>query len=156
MFAELKLITDMIRSSISQFRMYKSGKSREKVILDLLQTYFLLKDCVDEGEELIAEAGPDPIGKIKAMEQVSAASTLSRWESILSRQSRRLGALQGFVIGQNHLAVISPHTQTTIKEIVGSKFERTRSLHAIGAAFFFRSIFPIANSDEQRANPGRR
>ena len=35
MFADLKLVVDILRSSISESRMYKSDKSREKAILDL-------------------------------------------------------------------------------------------------------------------------
>ena len=152
MFADLKLIVDLIRSCVSGFRMYKSVKGGEKVILDLLQTYFLMKDCVEEGKQLIDEAGPDPVQRIKSMDEISAASTLNRWEVILLRQSRRLRALQGLVIGQNHLAVIDPDTQTRIKEIVGYKLERTNCLHSIGAALFFRFVFPIASSVENRAN----
>ena len=152
MFADLKLIVDLLRSCSSGFRMYKSVRRREKVILDLLQTYFLMKDCVEEGKQLIDETGPDPIRRIKSMDEVSAASTLNRWDVILSRQSRRLRALQELVIGQNHLAVIDPDTQTRITEIVGYKLERTNCLHGIGAALFFRFMLPIANSVEDRAS----
>ena len=35
---------------------------------------------------------------------------------------------------------------------MGSKLERTNCLHRIGAALFFRFMFPIANSVEDRAN----
>ncbi len=152
MFAELKLIIELLRTCISSFQMHKSAERREKLILELLQTYFLLKDCVEEGTQLIDEAGPDPIRKIKSMNEISADSTLKRWEVILCRQGRRLGALQKFVIGQNHLAVIDPDTQSQIKDIVGYKLERTNSLHSIGAALLFRFMFPIANSSEDRAS----
>lgn len=152
MFADLKLIVDLLRSCVSGFRMYKSVKEREKVILDLLQTYFLMKDCVEEGKQLIDEAGPDPVHRIKSMDEISAASTLNRWELILLRQSCRLRTLQGLVMGQNHLAVIDPDTQTRIKEIVGSKLERTNCLYRIGAELFFHFVFPIANSVEDRAS----
>ena len=151
MFAELKLVVDLIRSSTSIFRMHKSEKNREQVALDLLKTYFLLKDCVEEGAKLIDEAGSDPIRTIKAMDELSADRTLRRWDSVLLRQSRRLSALEGFVVGQNHLAVISPDVQRKIKEIVSYKLERANSLHGIGAALLFRTAFPIANSDEERA-----
>ncbi len=152
MFAELKQIVELVHSCISGFQMYKSAKSREKLILDLLQTYFLIKDCVEEGKQLIDETGPDPIRRIKSMDEISADSTLKRWDVILCRQSLRLRTLQEFVIGQNHLAVIDPDTQARIKEVVGNKLERANSLHSIGAALFIRFMFPIANTAEDRAN----
>ena len=151
-FAELKLIVELLRSCIPNFQMYKSAKRREKLILELLQTYFLMKDCVEEGKQLIDEAGPDPIRKIKSMDELSADSTLKRWEVILYRQVQRLRALQEFIIGQNHLAVIDPDTQARIKEVVGYKLERTNSLHGIGAALVVRFMFPIASSAEDRAS----
>ena len=152
MFADLKHIVELLRPCISSFHMYKSAKRRKKLILELLQTYFLMKDCVEDGKQLVDEAGPDPIRRIKSMDEISAGSTLKRWEVILCRQGRRLVALQEFVIGQNHLVVIDPDTQTRIKEVVGYKLERTNSLHGIGAALYFRFMFPIANSAEDRAN----
>ena len=121
MFADLKHIVELLRPCISSFHMYKSEKSREKLILELLHTYFLMKDCVEEGKQLIDEAGPDPIRRIKSMDEISTGSTLKRWEVILCRQGRRLVALQEFVIGQNHLAVIDPDTQTRLKEVVGTQ-----------------------------------
>lgn len=152
MFPDLKQIVELLHSCISSFQMYNSAKSREKLILDLLQTYFLIKDCVEEGKQLIDEAGPDPIRRVKSMDEISADSTLKRWDVILCRQGLRLRALQEFVIGQNHLAVIDPDTQARIKEVVGNKLERANSLHSIGAALFIRFMFPIANTAEDRAN----
>lgn len=151
MFSDLKLIVDVIRSSVSDFQIYKSEKERDQIVLDLLRTYFLFKDCVEEGENLINEAGPDPICTIKRMDKLSANSTLKRWEAILYRQTQRLGSLREFILSQNHLAVITPDIQKRISEIVGNKMERANSLHSIGAALFFRWMFPAAESDEERA-----
>ena len=151
MFADLKLVVDLLRPCVSAFRTYKSGNRRKKLILELLQTYFLMKDCVSEGKQLVDEAGRDPICRINSMDQTSAESTLERWDAVLSRQSRRLLALQELVIGQNHLAVIDPDTQAQISEVVGYKLERANSLHGIGAALLIRFMFPIAKLAEDRA-----
>ena len=150
MFADLKLIVELLCSCVTGFQVHKSGKRREKLILDLLQTYYLMKDCAEEGKQLLDEAGSDPFHTINSMDEASAESTLKRWDVILSRQTRRLGALQDLVIGQNHLAVIDPVTQTRINEVVGYKFERTNSLHGIGATLLFRFMLPMANSAEDR------
>ena len=151
-FADLTLIVELLRPCISRFQMYKSAKRREKLILELLRTYFLMKDCAEDGKQLIDEAGPDPIRKIKTMDDISADSTLKRWEVILCRQVHRLRALQELIMGQNYLAVIDPDTQAQIKEVVGYKLERTNSLHGIGAELSIRFMFPIAKSADDRAN----
>jgi hypothetical protein len=151
MFSELKNIVDLIRLGITDFNRFRTGKEREAAVLDLLRAYFLFKDCVDEGESLVAEAGPDPLKKIADLDEWTAASTLNRWDAVLQRQSQRLGSLQGAIFGQHHLAVINPALQDKIAEIIGSKWERANSLHAIGAALFFRFTFPIAKSNEERA-----
>ena len=70
----------------------------------------------------------------------------------LDRQGYRLFALQSLIFSQNHLAVISPDLQERIAEIVGYKLTRANSLHGIGAAFFFRSALPVADSIEKRVD----
>lgn len=151
MFGELKSIVDLIRSGIADFRQFKTDKEREETMLGLLKAYFLLKDCVDEGETLIADAGPDPIAKINAMEASEALSTLERWDAIIRRQGSRLYMLQGYIYGQDHLAVINPALQDQISDVIGYKMDRAVTLHGIGAALFFRNIFPVANTDEEKA-----
>lgn len=122
------------------------------MVLDLLRTYFLFKDCVEEGEKLIDEAGPDPLSTIKQLRKSTAESTTERWKDILKRQGLRLYSLQGYITGQNYLAVLSPDIQSKITEIVGYKLTRANSLHGIGATLFFLSVFPIADSDEKIAS----
>ena len=76
MFEELKLIVDMLRSCVSRFQMYKTEKTREKLILDLLQTYFLMKKCVDEETQLIDDAGAVPIVRTRSMDEELASASL--------------------------------------------------------------------------------
>jgi len=151
MFSELKSIVDLIRSAISDFRKFKTDQEREEIILGILRTYFLLKDCVEDGEKLITEAGRDPIAKIKAMEATEARRTLEIWVSTLKNQGIRLRTLQGFIFGQNHLAIINPKLQEQISEIIGYKMDRTATLHGIGAGLFFMNMLPIEYSDEEKA-----
>lgn len=152
MFSELKSIVDLIRNAISDFRKFKSDKEREEVILGILKTYFLLKDCVDDGEKLIIEGGRDPVEKIKAMGVNEARITLENWVTTLKKQGIRLNILQGFIFGQNHLSIINPNLQKQISKIIGYKMNRTTTLHAIGASFFFANIFPITYNDEEKAS----
>lgn len=151
MFGELTRLVDLIRSLISDLRKNHSENERNEAILELLKVYFLFKDCVDEGEALVLEAGSDPVSKIKLMNAEEALLTMERWDAIIRRQGFRLHSLQGYLLGQHHLTVINPELQEKIRAVIGSKMERAVSLHGIGAALFFKNMFPIANSNEEKA-----
>jgi len=112
-----------------------------------LRVYFILLDCVNDGEKLIAEAGPNPVEKILSLGPAESAKTLERWDSIIVRQGQRLSSLQGAIFGQNHLAVINPDLQKRISEVVGYKTDRLVTLHGIGAALFFRRMFNTTASE---------
>jgi len=151
MFADLKSIVDIIRSAAADYRDRKRYQGRKQAVLGMLETYFLLKDCVDEGEALIEEAGRDPVGKIAGMEEWQARSALEKWDKVIKRQGLRLRALQGYVSGQHHLTIINPALQEKIEEVIGYKMERATSLHGIGAGLFFRNMFPMELTDKERA-----
>lgn len=151
MFAQLKGVVDLIRSGVSDLHKYRDASEREMALIGILKTYFLFKDCVDEGEALIAEAVPDPVTKITGMEASDALTTIERWDAIIRRQGIRLHTLQGYIFGQHHLSVIDPELQGQISEVIGYKLNRTVTLHGIGAALFFKNMFPIANTHEEKA-----
>jgi hypothetical protein len=151
MFSQLKGVVDLIRSGILEFRKFKSDQERKEIVLGVLEAYFLLKDCVDDGEKLIREAGSDPVGQINAMEPGEAIETLTRWDLVLRKQGMRLYALQSYIFGQHHLAVINPKLQDRISEVIGYKMDRAVTLHGIGAGLFFRDMFPTQETNEQKA-----
>ncbi|WP_175688012.1 hypothetical protein [Burkholderia anthina] len=151
MFAELKNVVDLIRVGIYDFRAFREDTERERAVLEILKAYFVFKDCVDEGEALVVEAGADPIAKIAEMEASSALVTIERWDAIIRRQGMRLYTLQGYIFGQHHLSVIDPALQDRISEAIGYKMDRAVTLHGIGAALFFKNMFPIANTHEEKA-----
>jgi len=151
MFSELKSVVDLIRLGITEFRKFRSDQERKEIVLGVLKAYFLLKDCVDDGERLIKEAGTDPVGKINSMEPAEAIATLTRCDLILRKQGRRLYDLQGYIFGQDHLAVINPNLQDQISKVIGYKMDRAVTLHGIGAGLFFRNMFPIGETNEEKA-----
>src|ERR1043166_4764229 len=152
MFSDLQAIIDIVRGAPTAYRDRKRYRGRKEAVLMMFEMYFLLKDCVDEGESLVKEAGQDPAGTLAQMEDWKAQVTLKRWDRILSRQGHRLSALQGYVTGQDHLTIIDPSLQARITEIISSKFERANSLHAIGAALVIRNMFPMDLTIKERAN----
>ncbi|MBI3703559.1 MAG: hypothetical protein HY244_06885 [Rhizobiales bacterium] len=150
MFAELKSIVDLVRAGVASYHDSSSAKARKKLVLGLLETYFLLLDCAEEGEQLILDAGSNPIEKIEAMESAEArAITLAKWGMALRKQTIRLRTLQENIFSQDHLTVINPTLQKEIEAIIGSKFDSTNNLFKIGAALFFHSVFPVATDREQ-------
>ena len=151
MFAQIKDVVDLIRSGFSDFRKFKTEKERQDAVLGMLRVYFLLKDCVDDGEKLVTEAEPNPVEKITAMEPSIALSTIERWDGAIRKQGIRLYSLQGAIFGQDHLSVINPALQDRISEVIGYKMDRTVTLHGIGSALSYRNMFPIANTIEEKA-----
>ncbi|HEX8042818.1 hypothetical protein [Candidatus Deferrimicrobium sp.] len=151
MFSALKAIVDLIRSGLSDFRKIRDGRKRKEIVLGLLRAYFLLKGCVDDGEKLLEIAGIDPTSKIRDMESGEAVKTIEEWDAILRRQGHRLYVLQGLIFGQDHIAVINPDLQCKIGTIVGYKMDRAVTLHGIGAALFFRNMFPQQETQEDKA-----
>jgi hypothetical protein len=151
MFAQIKIVVDLIKSGITDFRNFNSTKERNTAVLNLLRVYFMLKDCVDEGEKLLAEAEPDPVKIISTMSPDEAILTLKKWDATIRKQGIRLYQLQGAVFGQAHLAVINPKLQERIREVIGYKMDRTVTLHGIGAALYFRAVFPIDATNEEKA-----
>lgn len=151
MFAQLKSVVDLIRSGISDYQKFRNDTDREKEVLEVLKVYFLIKDCVDEGESLIADTSPDPIAKITEMEASLALATMEQWDLVIRRQGMRLYILQEYILGQHHLSVINPALQNKIREVIGYKLDRAVTLHGIGAALFFKNMFPIEDTHEEKA-----
>ena len=149
MITDLKTLVDLLRSSVSDYKAHDAKRKREQIALDLLQTYFLLFDCIKDARQLTHEAGTNPIQTINDMKGSEAKLTLQRWDTILNRQTRRLLALQESIFGQHHITVINPEVQERMKALVGNKLTRATSLHGIGSALCFRQIFGRSNSAEE-------
>ena len=151
MFGDLKSIVDIIRDGVTGFKSAQSAKKRETAVLEMLYVYFLLKDCVDVGEKLVKEAEPNPVQTIAAMDPATALDTLERWDAALRMQGIRLYQLQGLLLGQDHIAVLNPDLQSKLSKVVGYKLDRACTLHGIGAALFFKNMFPRSETEEEKA-----
>ncbi|MDA8340204.1 MAG: hypothetical protein M0Z70_12970 [Nitrospiraceae bacterium] len=99
MFSDLSKIVDLIRSVLRDLQKIKAKKEREKAVFDVLKTYFLMKDIVDDGIRLISSAGDDPVRKIEEMNASHAIRMLEEWDLIIRRQGKRLYILQGYIYG---------------------------------------------------------
>lgn len=151
MFAQLKSIVDLVRMGVSDIRDFQTKKARDDAVLDLLRVYFILRDCIEDGEYLVAAAQPNPVETIAKMEPDVALKIMEQWDKLIRRQGIRLSQLQSAFLGQHHIAVINPGLQKRITEVIGYKLDRTVTLHGIGAALFFKNMFPIENTAEEKA-----
>jgi len=151
MFGELISLIDLLRNGAVDASAKKATAKRREAVLPMLETYFLLKDLVDEGAVLVTDAGPRPIEKIQSLSSRDAEVTLAAWDVALRRQAFRMRLVSQLIFGQEYLEVVSPELREKIDAAVGSKFSRATSLYGIGAALFFRAIFPIEESELDRA-----
>lgn len=151
MFSQLKQVVDVVRSAIEGIGKFKDKEERRSAVIDVLKVYFILKDCVDDGENLISDANGDPSGKIKSLDSLDAALTAKKWDKVLKKQGVRLYTLQDYLIGQHHLSVISPALVEKIHEIIGYKMDRVVTLHGIGAGLYFNAILPVNETPEEKA-----
>ena len=151
MFSQIKGVVEVVSSGFKTIREFKSAKDREQGILDMLRFYFLLKDCVDDGEALILEAGSNPVAKIAAMPSDKANEVIARWDQALRRQASRLNTLQGLLFTQDALAVINPSLEARLNQAVGNKMNRAVTLHGIGSALVIRCMFPLDETIVEKA-----
>jgi hypothetical protein len=142
MFSQIKPIVDILLNGFKSIREFKSQFDREKSIEDMLRFYFLLKDCVDDGEALIMEAGSNPAAKLKSMTTDVVATTIARWDTTLRLQGIRLAALQDHLRGQDQLAMLNPTLERDLQEAIGSKMDQTVTLAGIGSALYIRCVVP--------------
>lgn len=151
MFAQIKSVVDIVTNGFTRLRTFNSKRERESSVTDMLSFYFLLKDCVDDGEALITEAGRTPVSLIKSLGKRDATATISRWDSILRRQGIRLDALQALLFGQTALAVINPELEKSLRKAIGYKMDRVVTLHGIGSVLVLRCMLQLDESDVEKA-----
>ena len=152
MFQDLKLIIDILRSACSGLSKLRQKSEREETLLSMLKLYFLLKDCVDDGQAMLMEAGTDPLEALQVMKPDRKCATLERWTATITKQGRRLLMLNSLIFDQPHLTVLDPALQDKISEIIGYKMDSVVTLHGIGAALFFRVSLGFGKEVEEECS----
>lgn len=150
-FAQLKVIVDLVRMGVTDAWSLKTKRDRRRAVLRMLETYFLLKDCLDDGRNLILEAGSNPLATINSISASQAKPVIERWDCTLRKQGIRLQRLHDYLLCQDHLSVVAPDVQDRINRAIGSKFNRVTNLQAIGASLFFYNMFPVVETPAEKA-----
>ena len=151
MFEPLSRIVKLLIEGIDALRKHKDRKDRTEAITQILEVYFLLKDCVDDAEKLLSECEWDPVGKIKSLPSEEAEKTVKQWDLIVRRQGLRLYLLQGHIYADHRLSIIDPELQKELTEVIGNKMNRAVTLHGIGSALYFYVAFPTAETPVEKA-----
>lgn len=151
MFGQLKPIVDLLSSGVTDVLSAMTKLQRRRAVLLMLETHFLLKDCMEEGTALVAEAGPNPISTISAMSVQESIATTEGWEITLKKQAIRLRMLQDRIFAQDHLSIVAPQVQKSIDKAIGSKFDRVVTIESIGAALLIQTMFGLAKTPQARA-----
>ncbi|HAV1413636.1 hypothetical protein P3521_07630 [Vibrio parahaemolyticus] len=152
MFAELLKILGFVKDAASDINQFKSLRERESAIVELLKTYFYLYDVHRDGVKLLDSIGPDPIGFVNSASEGEIRAIVDVWDSNLRLQGLRLYSIQEFISSKSYLAVINPKAVDEIGKVIRYKMDRVVSLHQIGAALFFRNVFPIETSPQGLAS----
>lgn len=150
MLESLKTLVDVIREAVSGFKTFRSNRARTHAIFELLCMYYVLTDVVTEGRALLKAVGSDPRATIMRESKVRRTAILAEWDAAVRRQATRLYSLAGRLLGQDALAIFDPQLKTRLESIVGSKFERTRTLEGIGAGLVMYSTFGNLGGSESR------
>lgn len=151
MFEPLAKIVKLLSQGFTAFSKYKNNQEREEAVTQILEVYFLIKDCVDDGEQLLNDCDWNPIGKIKSLSTEQAEVTAKKWDMIISRQGIRLYDLQGHIFADHHLSILNPELQDKLSDVIGSKMDRAVTLHGIGAALFFNAALKTAETPVEKA-----
>src|ERR1017187_3061794 len=152
MFKELVPFVNLLRSVVQDLRAKKSIADQDATISRLLETSFYLQDAVDEGERLVNEAAPDPVAMIASLDPAEADIKLREWDLALRRQAFRLRRVSENIFDQDFIEIVSPGLRDSLYEVIGSKWKRAVSLHGIGSALFFRTLFPLERNNEEKAH----
>ena len=141
MFGDLKAIVDVLRTATEGVKGFNDSKEKQNSSLDLLRIYFLLMDVVADATDLLNSIGSDPLKVISNLNHLEAKLKLNEWDSFVRKQGSRLCSLNDRLLGQDALSVIDPSLKSRLEELVSSKWERTNSLHGIGAQLVIYSMF---------------
>jgi hypothetical protein len=151
-FAQIASLVQIVLGSIKPVAEFKDRLTRDAALTDMLRFYFVLKDTVETGESLIVEAGSNPAAKLKIMAVDEAAMTVKRWNHELRVQGSRLYWLEGMLLGQEHLAVLTPDLEDELVKAIGYKTSRLVTLHGIGAALVFNGMLGTAETGDDVAS----
>jgi hypothetical protein len=108
MFGELISFANLLRAAAQDLNKTGASVNRNALVSKMLETYFYLKDAVDEGETLVHGAAPNPVELISSLSPGDAKMKLLEWDYALRRQGFRLYRISENTFGQDFIEIVSP------------------------------------------------
>ena len=149
----LAKLTDLLLKGTERRKSIVESKRRRQLLLDLLTTYFVLRNVSEIGERLISHAGNDPIDRVTVMPSDDALKWLVECKYMMLAQRanlHRLSNLLGYE-GLPVLDILDGNFRPELRKLIGSKGS---GLFLLGASLELYLMFGGFPSQEDVARFG--
>ena len=126
----------------------RSRKRRDETISELLYVYFALLDVVQDGRALLTLMKGKPREALKTVTIQDRPRYAQKYQEAILNQGARLCAISGKLSNQEILAFADPSFQNRLNELVGYKFDRVKTLHAVVSGLVVSTMFAIPTEDQ--------
>lgn len=136
----LAKLIDLLLKGAEQRKSLIESKRRRQLLLDLLTTYFVLRNVSSTGERLIAHAGDDPITRVTTMPVDAAKKWMVECKYLMLAQRanlHRLSNLLGYE-GLPALDILDASLRADLRKVIGSKGS---GLYSLGAGLEMYLLF---------------
>jgi hypothetical protein len=126
------------------------SKERERLLVDLLVTYYVLRNVCEVGNRLLEVAGEDAVERATSLSGQARDEWMTNCHLLMRAQRNNLSRLGNILLyeGLPIVDVLDPDLRSELKTIIGNK---EKGLFAIGAALEIYMIFgPLTEEDEEK------
>ncbi|WP_241902138.1 hypothetical protein [Vibrio breoganii] len=150
MFSSLFRVLIELLPSLEKVKSISDDAQRQKAHVQIFSTYFVLKDLTEDALRLMNSCGWDPVNYIGSLKDEDLTPYLSVCDSILRKQGARLYVLQQAIFSDSCLAFKDYELQKRLREIIGHKSDRVRTLHGAASGLVINAMLVICETPEDR------
>jgi hypothetical protein len=139
-----------MRGCIERHNSAAKAKGRQQLLVDLLATYYALRNVCDVGNRLLEAAGNDPVQRATTLSGPAREEWTTKCHLLMMAQRQNLSHLASLLLyeGLPIVDVLDPDLRSELKTVIGNK---EQGLFAIGAALEIYMFFgPLTEQDEER------
>lgn len=152
MFAALLGVVSTFISSTPALKSLKDRRQAEEAVINLLTIYLVLWDVLEEGRKLLELAGTNPLETLRSAPPNKVDELRKRFEHGIASQGDRLYWLAGQLREDALLKYVDRKTRDRLDKVIGTKFDRTRTLAGTVSALVMTTMFAGVETDEQAAS----
>jgi len=135
----------LITAGPELYGLYRKGNQEEKII-ELLESYFLLRDLVQAAEELFELVKDKNEINFQELDLNELEELYSIVQAKLTIQLQRLQRLGDIFMSNPTIDLLDTNIKENLKNAIGGK---EKGLFTIGAALFFHQIFGCAGKQNE-------